>query len=285
MCNKRFFKLFCGTGILTAALANQTQAQDFLAAHRNATAGINTTNAGAGVVSWSVDGVNNLNFQGLYYRVGAGGPEATVQSISSTPTVSFTQIPNVLSMLDVTYANASFSVRTLFQLTGGTAGSGTANLSETITVQNLSGAPLDFHLFQYSDFNLGGLAGGQTAQFLFDSLGQPYKVTQTGGFRSITETVNANTAAVGHYQAGLGNLILASLTDGGPTTLSDTTTAGPGDATFAYQWDSVLAANGTLTISKLMTISVPEPTIASLLFVTLGAMALGRSGKKTDRNS
>lgn len=281
MCNKRFLKLFCGTGIFAGAILLQSQAQDFLMAHKNASAGINITNANAGVTSWSVDGVNSLNFQGFYYRVGGVGPEASVQSISSTPTVSFTQIPNVLSKLDVTYANASFSVRTLFQLTGSTAGSGTANLSETITVQNLSGAPLDFHLFQYSNFDLWGLTGGQTAQFLFDSLGQPYKVTQTDGSRSITETVNANTAVIGHYEAALGNLTLTSLMDGGPTTLSDTATAGPGDATFAYQWDATLAANGTITISKLMTI-VPEPTIASLLVATLGAMAMVRRNIKSN---
>lgn len=280
MCNKRFLNLFCSTSILAVALSLQSQAADFNMAHKNAAVGINITNANAGVVNWSVDGNNSLNFQGFFYRVGGLGPESSVQSISSTPTVTFTQIPNVLSTLDVTYANASFSVRTLFQLTGSTAGSGTANLSETITVQNLSGLPLDFHLFQYSDFNLWGLAGGQTAQYFFDSLVQPYKVTQTDGTHTITETVNANTATIGHFQAGLGNAILASLTDGGPTTLTDTAAAGPGDAVFAYEWDALLAPNGTITVSKLMTI-VPEPTAASLLFITLGAAALIRRNKKS----
>lgn len=242
----------------------------------NTSAQVNITNANAGVVDWSVNGVNTLNKQSFFYRIGGVGPESLVQSISSSPTVSFTQVPNVLSTLDVTYANASYSVRTLFQLKGGTS----PNLSETITVKNLSASPLDFHLFQYSDFNLSGLSGGQAAQYFFDALGQPYKVTQTGALQSVTETVNANTAPIGHFEAGLGNATWASLTDGSATTLNDNASAGPGDATFAYQWDALLSPNGTITISKLMTI-VPEPTISSLVLAALAAAKFARRGKKS----
>lgn len=265
------------TGLLLGLALSQASAADFLMANRNATAEINITNANAGIASWTIDGVNQLAKQGFYFRVGSG-PEALVQSISSSPTVTFTQVPNVFSSLDVTYASASYSVRTLFQLTGGTAGSGTAGLNETITINNLTSSPLDFHFFQFSDFNLGGVSGGQSAQFQFDTFGQPYKVSQTDGTRTITETVNANTAPIGHFQAALGGTILASLTDGSPTVLTDVGSAGPGDATFAYQWDVVLQGNQTLTISKLMSI-VPEPTTGSLILVAAAVSATLRRKK------
>lgn len=277
MRSPRLFRLMILSVSLVAA---SSQAADFTMSHRNASAQINITNANAGVVNWSVDGINSLTKQGFFYRIGGAGPESLVQTISSSPTVSFTQVPNIISTLDVTYANSSYSVRTLFQLTGGSANSGTANLSETITVKNLSGSSLEFHLFQYSDFDLGGQAGGQTAQFQFDALGQPYKVSQTDGIRTITETVNANTAPIGHFAAALGNTTLSSLTDGGPTTLSDTISAGPGNATFTYQWDVTLDPNETLTISKLMTI-VPEPAVGSLVLAALAALGVARRTKKT----
>jgi hypothetical protein len=272
----RFFGLtpiFLGFGILSL------HGQDFSMFHKNTSAQINITNANAGVLNWSVDGVNSLSSQRFFYRIGAS-PEALLQSISSTPTVVFTQNPTI-SRLDVTYANGIFSARTLFQLIGTTPGSGSANLNETITIQNLSGAPLDFHLFQYSDFNLGGVAGGQTAQFQFDGFGQPYKVIQTDGMRTVTETVNANTAPIGHFEAGLDGTTLGSLTDLAATTLNDTITAGPGNATFTYQWDVVLAPNETITISKLMNI-VPEPGVATFAILSLvGMFAMRKQSRRS----
>ena len=252
-------------------------AADFTLSHKNSSAQINITNASAGVVNWTIDGVNSLNYQGFFYRVG-NNPEALVQSISSSPTVSFVQVPNVLSKLDVTYANATLSVQTLFQLTGSTVGSGKGGLSETITVKNLSGAPLNFHLFQYSDFDLSGVSGGQTAQFGFDSLLQPYMVTQTDGTRTLTETVNANTAPIGRFQADTAFATLTSLNDGSPTTLGNSPFAA-GNVTFAYQWDVILDPNGTLTISKLMNI-VPEPAVGSMLLAMTGLWAWRHSRKR-----
>jgi hypothetical protein len=271
-------KFVATQAILGICVSLSANAQDFTLTHNNSSAQVNITNAGAGVLNWKVDGVNNLSDQRFFYRVGSSGPESLVQSISSSPTVSFTQIPNVLSKLDVTYANASFSVRTVFQLTGGTGTSGTSGLSETITVKNLTGSILDFHLFQYSDFDLYGLTGGQTAQYSFDALAQPYKVTQTDGTRSVTEILNASTATIGHYDAALAGATLASLMDGSATVLGDNASSA-GNVTFAYQWDASLSPNGTLTISKLMNI-VPEPSSAALVLMGVSALFIRRRSDK-----
>lgn len=257
--------IFSVAGFSLLAVA-QLNAADILMSHKNATVGVNTNGT---VASWTIDGVNQLSGQSLFYRVGSMGGESLLSGISGTPSVSFNQVPNIISSLDITYANAAYSVRTLFQLSGSTAGSGKANFNQTLTIQNLSGAPLDFHFFQYSNFDLGGVTSGQTAAVNFDSLLQPYKIVQTDGVRTVTETVNVNTAPVGHYQTSLVGNALASLIDINPTTLNDVLATGPGDVEFAYQWDVVLGANETLTISKLLGI-VPEPTTATLALLGLG---------------
>jgi len=232
-------------------------------AHKNSVVGVNTNGV---VESWKVDGVENLGYQALFYRVGNVGGEKLLGAINPSPSVTFNQVPNIISSLDITFANASYSVRTLYQLSGGNAGSGKANLSETLTIQNLSSSPLDFHFFQLSDFDLNGVADGQTASVVFDSLAQPYKIVQTDGVRSLTETINVNSAPVSHYEISLYPALVNSLTDGAPTTLSDAALAGPGDIAFAYQWDVILDPSQSLTISKLMTI-VPEPTSGALVLV------------------
>ncbi|MCO5052885.1 MAG: PEP-CTERM sorting domain-containing protein [Verrucomicrobiae bacterium] len=248
--------------------------------NRNSSLDINVTSADTGLVNWTVDGVNSLNFQGLFYRVGSGA-ESSLLGISSNPTVSVTQIPNALSFLDVTYANSLFSVRTVYQLIGSTAGSGKSGLSQSVTVKNLSASPLDFHLFQYSDFDLMGVTGGQTAQFSFDGANQSYQVTQTDGMRTLTATVNASTAPVGHFDAAPFNTTLSSLLDASATTLGDAASAS-GNVTFSFQWDAILAAHGeagdSLVISQLISL-VPEPTSGSLLLV--GVMALLTRRRKT----
>lgn len=271
MPKSRIFNLGCGVIALATTAFTPAFAADFTLSFKNSSIEINT-NASAGASNWKVDGVNYLNYHWFYYRVGSAGGEAPIQNIG-TSTATLSHIPNIISSLDLTYANSSYSVRTLFDLTGGNFGSGSASLSESITVRNLSGSSLDFHFFQYSDFNIWGLAGGQTVQFSPNLATGGYNtVAQTDGFRVVTENVGDFITPIGRFEANLANITLSSLTDSSPTTLANTQTAGLGDVTFAYQWDVVLAPGGSFQLSKLLSI-VPEPTTASLMF--LSAMAFG----------
>ena len=71
---------------------------------------------------------------------------------------------------------------------------------------------------------------------------------------------------------------ITSLTDGLPTTLNDMTSFGPGDATFAYQWDISMAPGSTFIISKILSV-VPEPSSAALL--SLGILGFGMLRRRT----
>ena len=249
-------------------------AQDITIANKNSSLDVNT-NVAAGVINWNVDGVDYLHNQWFHYRVGSGGPESPLQSISSSPTVAITSLSS-FARINLTYANSSYSVLTSLRLTGNTAGSGRSQLNEDITVANLSASPLDFHFFQYSDFDLFGTASGQSVQFLQNSANnQYYKAVQTDGTHTVTETINTTIVPIGHFEAGFYNATISSLTDGASTTLNDVTSAGVGDVTFAYQWDVTLAPGASFQLSKLIEI-VPEPSSMAILAIAAASMGVYR---------
>jgi hypothetical protein len=263
----------CKFAILALAVVGlviQSDAQLYSITNKNSILDINAASGPGGVNNWKIDGVDQLNLQWFYYRIGSAGPEYPLEAISSTPTIGTGS-----KSLTLTYANSAFSVRTVYSLTGGNLGSGTGQLDEAITINNTSASALDFHFFQYSDFNLGNATGGQTVQFYKNPSGLPYYSVQSDGSRSVTETVSPAS----HIEAALYNQTLASLTDGSPTTLNDIASAGLGDVTFAYQWDFTLAAGGSFQIQKLIGV-VPEPSSLALISSGMLALAIFRRRKK-----
>jgi hypothetical protein len=225
----------------------------------------------AGIYNWNIDGTDQLYHQWFYYRVGGVGPESAIQSISGSPVINeFVNIPS-LSKLDLTYSGNQFSVRTVYQLIGQNNGTGRANFNQTIVINNTSAATLDFHFFQYSDFDLGAAAGVQSVQFFQNDFGQYYRSEQAGGGRTLIETVSPAS----HVEASIFPTTLSSLQDGATTILNDNATAGIGDVTFAYQWDLTLAPGSSFVISKLMGV-VPEPSSFALISSGIVALALLR---------
>jgi len=93
----------------------------------------------------------------------------------------------------------------------------------------------------------------------------------------LTETVV--TPGANHGEAGVWNLTLAKLSDGVASVLNDNLNpVGPGNVTWAFQWDFTLAPNGSFLISKdkyIQIQNVPEPT-SSLLFVLFGGLVAKR---------
>jgi hypothetical protein len=157
-------------------------------------------------------------------------------------------------------------------LNGGAAGSGASDLAEQISITNTTDGPLDFHFFQYADFDLGA---ADTA--VFTNLNA---VQQSNGVSHLTETVVTPVPA--HREIAFFPVTLNMLNDGAPTTLSDTppigTVFGPDDVTWAYQWDFVIPQGGTVQISKDKNINtnvVPEPTLVSLLGLAVSLLFAG----------
>jgi hypothetical protein len=234
------------------------------------------------MISWEVDGVNHLFQQWFWQRVG-GGAEAELGALgltSATPTGS--------NILDLVYGPAvgGLQVSITYILTGGPSGSGTSGISEVITLKNTSSVAMDLHFFQYTDFDLGGVldAFDDVARFTTAIAGN--EIEQFDPDTNFSEVIT--TPAAGLHQISAFPAIHSSLTDGGPTTLTDTPAPGvlfgPADVEFAFRWDFTLAAGDETLISKTKRVRgvIPEP--ASLAIWGLGALSLSAFGLRRRRS-
>lgn len=256
-----------GKWLLIIALALGVSARAGAAvilSHNNSTLNINE-NTQAGVNQWLVDGTQTLNQQWLWYRIGSN-PEQSINTIGA-PVVT---LISPYSAKLVYSSPGLFDIQVTYTLQGGQLGSRTADLSEQIRVNNLTANPLDFHLFLYSDFNLGNLPGGQSLNISQNLLGKFNRATQAPGPALVQETIVSSGGS--HAEAGVAGFTLGRLNDGVATTLNDNANA-VGDVTWAFQWDSQIAAGGSLLIgADNRVVVVPEPTSIALAGVGLALL-------------
>ena len=214
----------------------------------------------AGLYEWLVDGTNHMFQQWFWYRVGPAGGEQPISALTldGGPLVTDTNNDGFADTLYTRYLGAGFTIDLWYILAGGAPGSGTSDIGEIIRITNTSAtASLDFHFFQYADFNLNGTPGDDTIDILGGNTA--YQADPTA---YVAETVV--TPKPSHFEAALVPAILNLLSDGNPTTLSDIPSAGPGDVAWAFEWDKEIAPGRTLLISKDKNI-VPEPATMALM--------------------
>lgn len=228
---------------------------------------------GFGMSDWTVDCVPQLYRQWFWYRVGDCDRERPINRLDL---ISADQSnPNTLTTLY--QKNDKFSIEVSYTLLGGAEDSGLSTINEQIKILNLSCAPLDFHFFQYVDFDLGGSRHGDTVELgqndegLFDSAYQ-----HKGDSYFADEVV---TPGAQHGQAGKFPSILHSLRNGSPTTLNDNTGPVTGDATWAFQWDASIPVDGSFSIElskKVYLTNIPEPTAMMLIPAALAVLGVAR---------
>jgi hypothetical protein len=213
-----------------------------------------------GFEQWSVDGQLQLFQQQFFYRVGSVGGESAIYSL---PVVGSTLVSP--SLLKAQYANDQFALEIVYSLLGGTAGSGLSSLSEQVKITNLGDSALNFHFYEYADFDLGGVPEGDTIQLGKNLQGLFNEAAQSRATLQFSEAVYRPGAT--HATVGVETAVLGGLTDGSPSTLDNN--AGPvsGDVAYAFQWDVVIGAGSSVVLGMDKTLSValiPEPATGAL---------------------
>lgn len=269
----RFPRSFC-VPVVAALSACVIDAQAFVLSSGNSSVSIDSSTQ-MGMNSWNVDGQNQLYQQWFWYRTASMTSEKSIDTISA-PVVTV----NSPSQATSTYTGTGFTLSVIYDLAGGAAGSGQSTINETITINNTTGSALGFSLFQYSDYNLGGV--DQDVVQIQPGFG--YALVTSGPLR-LGETVVSPAANNGEVAPF--NQTLLKLNNGVVDNLNGS--LGPsaaGDNTFAFQWDFTVGANSSVILSKVKSLQVqviPEPTSAVLGLLGVGVLVGRRFIKKLGR--
>ena len=222
-----------------------------------------------GMYDWKLDGIDVMYQQWFWFRVG-NTAEHSIDTIGTPVILQAT--PNIVQL---TYgAGGPLEIQILYALTGGMAGSLTSDVAETIHIINRSTQALDLHFYQYSDFDLSA-----SDIVTIDHSLRFVDQVPAGGGTVLSETVA--TPSPDHAEANYFSNTRNALNDGLPTTLNGVLKAGPGDMTWAFEWDQVIAAHGSLIISKDKHLApVPEPAALALFggILVLLSRKLRRAG-------
>jgi hypothetical protein len=204
----------------------------------------------AGMTNWLVNGINQVQQQWFWFRVG-NNPEQDISTISA-PTIT----QSIAKQLTVAYdLPGQYGVTVKYDLSGGS----NPQLSEAVTIFNHTGGSLDFHFFQYGHVTLGNSTANQSVLFTSDLTGIT-SVGQTGpGGQSYQ---SAFTVSGSRSEAAFFNSTLTSLTDGSATTLNNNPSIGPGNVTYAVEWDLSINTGASKQISILS--AIPEPSVFAL---------------------
>lgn len=218
--------------------------------------------------TWQVEGVDHLWELDYFYRIGSTGPETNLNTIAPhVGTVAidsnpFTdQRPDTVSMLYSTPGVVDVELK--ISLLGGQVGSGWSDVTHQVKISNTGNEVMDFHLFEYTDFDLGGTFDDDTGVILSAN-----KISQSDGIwqMSVSEVVTPDAS---HWDIANFPVLANSLKDADTTVLTDSVGPITGDVEYVLQWDMVLQPGESFILSKDMLI-VPEPSSIALVGVISG---------------
>jgi hypothetical protein len=225
----------------------------------------------AGQMNWLVDGANQIAQQWFWVKIGAG---SAVPISSLSPPTLVAQNSNSVTL---SYTGMGVTAQTTFTLNGGSAGSGVSDIPISINVTNNTATATSISIFEYANFDLNASAAGDLLNIVAD-LPAGF-IQQKKGTTAITE--KNSISGFDHWQGGspasvLGpgaGSVLSGILGDSPTL---STQIGPGDESWAVQWNATLAATGqigsTFGVSKdeHITGAFPAPEPSSIIIGAIG---------------
>lgn len=253
------FRPSVGLGVLVVALALAAAPARSITIS-DGIASITADNTHGGLTAFVTGGTDHLYQSEYYYRTDAmtqenrlvGFGTAYVTSVSSPDATTITVLgstPELDFKLD-------------YRLNNGV-------LVPEIEITNTTASQYDLSIFNYQDWDVDGSANGD--RLAWD--GAQMTISQVGnGTEIVVMPVNAPSATQASAYAGLRtslrNNSITNLTDGAGLPF------GPGDATFAFQFDFTLMASEMYKIAYV----VPEPPRLGL--VAMGLLGLAWAGRR-----
>lgn len=224
----------------------------------------------AGMTNWLVDDVDRLALQGFWFRTSFMDREQNVGTLGvvnaiSTDTNPFADTRNDTASVRYVGQNGasggSFFIDTTWTIRGSTAGSGRADMSETIVITNNSTfLPLTISFFQYADFDL---SVGTSDDLNVAILGANHNTASQTGSVMLNETVV--TPAPTRWTATTQLALSLLMEDNSVSNLDNVANLnGPADLAWGFQWDFVIQPGLSVVITKDKSL-VPTPGAAALL--------------------
>lgn len=266
---KRSLHILAAALVLTFGLAlAPANAIDTLTSG-NSTVRIDPTSQ-AGVFDWTVDGLDQLFQQAWFVGVGTA-PQRSIDTISAAQTTTLTN-----TFAAYTYENAATRVQTTYSLLGGSPSSHTSDLGEQFQLTNRTATSQTYHIFLYSDFDLGGQVGNQTVRIESPGdLDDAFQTLTNQSFRVNTVvTPDANRGEVNTFANTLNSL------NGGVYQLNNNLgPLSPADATWALEWDVTVGPGGVFSLSVDKNIVPVPPAVWLVGTGLLGLLGLRRKLK------
>jgi hypothetical protein len=218
------------------------------------------------IVDWFVEGVDQVEGRAYFFRVGAPGPfnpELAVDDVNlalSGVNQLDTNFDLGIDTVSLRFVdpNQQFRITTNTSLAAGLPGSNQATFTESLRIDNLSSVPLVISIFLAADYNLNGTAIDSSLVF-----GDPRSLTQVDAAGVIHESSVTVTPTL--IQASDIAALGAVLGNAGSDNLSGSTSAGPGNLAYAFQWDLVIAPRRSWTLGNTNSITVPEASTTLLV--------------------
>jgi hypothetical protein len=269
--NQRVGLIFAVAVLLVAAisspLAADVPSDPALLTDLNTTIHVDSQ-SDAGITSWTVNGVSQLNREWFWYRVGPANSTNPEKSIDT-----LTRITNKITDAndnpgyDTLFQKFSsgdgwFTIAVTYNVTNcGAVGTSHSDMGLAVTITNTSSQTLDFHFFQLMDFDLNGTAGGDNAKVTNANCvdqWESYHLAETV-FGPVPTTVQLA------YDQSIYDLLADTKGDDLTSTLGP---VGPGNVEYSLQWDITLVPGGNFGFSENQLLgSVPEPATLSLLLI------------------